>query len=101
MDVCGNEFADSLAREGRHKDSARDGLLLFQKFLAGSSKTSVPPGGESPYMSGTKETVLVLLCLRQAVGEMKLLLLGFAVDILELNGMWRVLKFTLLVLITM
>ncbi|GFV22640.1 hypothetical protein TNCV_2078301 [Trichonephila clavipes] len=46
-------------------------------------------------MSGMKETVLVLLCLEQAVGEMKLLLLGFTVDILELNGMWRVLKFIL------
>ncbi|GFT47043.1 hypothetical protein TNCV_3747071 [Trichonephila clavipes] len=48
---------------------------------------SVPLGSRPPYMSGMKETILVLLCLGQAVGEIKLLLLGFALDILELNGM--------------
>ncbi|GFU07742.1 hypothetical protein TNCV_4164371 [Trichonephila clavipes] len=37
-------------------------------------------------MKGIKETVLVLICLGQAVSEMKLLLLDFAVDILKLNG---------------
>ncbi|GFU91604.1 uncharacterized protein TNCV_2543681 [Trichonephila clavipes] len=41
------------------------------------------------YISGKKETVLVLLCLGQAVGELKLPLLGFAGDILELNGIYE------------
>ncbi|GFV67776.1 hypothetical protein TNCV_4624561 [Trichonephila clavipes] len=41
--------------------------------------------------------VLELLYLEQAVGEMKIIFVGFAVDTLELNSMWWVLKFTLLV----
>ncbi|GFW63558.1 uncharacterized protein TNCV_402241 [Trichonephila clavipes] len=48
-------------------------------------KISVPLGGKGTCMNGMKETVLVLFYLRQAVGEMKLLLLDFAVYILQLN----------------
>ncbi|GFV99738.1 hypothetical protein TNCV_5080981 [Trichonephila clavipes] len=72
-------------------------VLLFQKFLPGSNKISVHIGSEPPCMSGMKETVLMLLCLGQAVGERKLLLLGFDLRILELNGMCWVLKIALLV----
>ncbi|GFX67473.1 macroglobulin complement-related [Trichonephila clavipes] len=40
--------------------------LLFQKLLPGSNKIPVPLGGRPPYMSGMKETVLMLFCLGQA-----------------------------------
>ncbi|GFX71718.1 hypothetical protein TNCV_4131641 [Trichonephila clavipes] len=73
--------------------------LLFQKLLHETNKMSV--GSRPPYMNGMKETILLLRCLGQAVGEKKLLLLGFAVDILDINGIWRVLKLTLLVRIAM
>ncbi|GFX56446.1 hypothetical protein TNCV_73921 [Trichonephila clavipes] len=52
------------------------GALFFQKFLPRSNRISVTPGGRPPYMSGMKETFLVLLCLGQAEDEMKLHLLG-------------------------
>ncbi|GFU34951.1 hypothetical protein TNCV_2992411 [Trichonephila clavipes] len=75
--------------------------LLFQRLLPGSKKISVPHGGRLRCMCIMKETVLVLLCLGQAVNEMKLLLLGFVEGVLELNGMWWILKFTILVRIIM
>ncbi|GFV02881.1 hypothetical protein TNCV_3610101 [Trichonephila clavipes] len=50
--------------------------LLFQKLLHESNKISNPLGGIPSCMSGMKEIVLVLLCFGQAVGEMKLYLLG-------------------------
>ncbi|GFW81122.1 hypothetical protein TNCV_4804901 [Trichonephila clavipes] len=68
--VCGNDIADRAAVNILHMGTA----LLFQKLLPGSNKISVLLGGRPPYMSGMKETVLVPLCLGQAVGEMKLLL---------------------------
>ncbi|GFT82606.1 hypothetical protein TNCV_1633961 [Trichonephila clavipes] len=52
--------------------------LLFQKLLSRSNKTLFSPGGKPPYMRGMKKTIVVLFCLGQTVGEMKLLLLGFA-----------------------
>ncbi|GFT81945.1 hypothetical protein TNCV_3909151 [Trichonephila clavipes] len=64
-----------LVHEGSHKDSTHGGYLT----LLHETKMSVALGSRSPYMSGMKETILVLLCLGQAVSEMKLVLLGFAV----------------------
>ncbi|GFV78867.1 hypothetical protein TNCV_4079671 [Trichonephila clavipes] len=69
--------------------------LLFQKLLHASNKIPVPLGGRPPYMGSMKKTVLA------SEGEIELLLLGSAVDILELNGMWKVLKFTLLIRIAL
>ncbi|GFU08177.1 uncharacterized protein TNCV_3766281 [Trichonephila clavipes] len=97
MNICGNEIADGLAREDSYKDSTHGGALFFLKLLHKSNKMSVPLGSKPPYMSDMRETILVLLCLGKAVGKMNILSLGIAVDILELNGIWWVLKFTLLV----
>ncbi|GFS52403.1 hypothetical protein TNCV_4851031 [Trichonephila clavipes] len=92
---------NGLARDWPIKNLHMLAAFIFMQFLLESNKISVPFGDMSPYVSGRKETILVLLCLGRAVGEMKLLLLGFVVDIIELNGMWWILKFTLLVGIAM
>ncbi|GFV66766.1 hypothetical protein TNCV_2100891 [Trichonephila clavipes] len=101
MNVCGNEITDGLTIEGSHKDSRMVAALPFQKLLHESNEISVPLISRPPYMSDMKETMLVLLCLGHAVVEIKILLLCFPVDILDLNGTRWFVKFTLLVQIAM
>ncbi|GFX87878.1 uncharacterized protein TNCV_4373431 [Trichonephila clavipes] len=79
LNFCGNKSVDGLDREGSHEDYTLDGCLTFSELLPGSNKISVPLGSRPPYMSGMKTAVLELLCLKQAVDKMKLLLLGFTV----------------------
>ncbi|GFS94466.1 hypothetical protein TNCV_2014831 [Trichonephila clavipes] len=87
MNICRDEIAEGLGREGSHKDSTHGGF--FRSCFPGQTRYQLAPlGDRPPYMSGMNETVLVLFCLGQAVNEMKLFLLGFAVNILELNDMW-------------
>ncbi|GFS89914.1 uncharacterized protein TNCV_4839951 [Trichonephila clavipes] len=81
VNVCGNKIADGLAREGSHKDSTHGGCLTFSEIVT-RVKQDI---SSDPYMSGMKKTFLVLFCLGQAVGEMKLLLLGITMDILKLT----------------
>ncbi|GFW57646.1 uncharacterized protein TNCV_2925651 [Trichonephila clavipes] len=95
VNVCRNEIVDGLAIEDSHKDSTHGGCLTFSEIAIRIKQDISSSWRKTPYMSGMKETVLA--CLGQAADEMKLLLLSFSVDILELNGMWRVLKFTLLI----
>ncbi|GFU56873.1 hypothetical protein TNCV_2437521 [Trichonephila clavipes] len=52
-----------------HRRSSLSSMNLKNKIL--QLKMSVLLGGRPPDMSGMKETVLVLLCLGQAVGEIK------------------------------
>ncbi|GFW40000.1 uncharacterized protein TNCV_5116831 [Trichonephila clavipes] len=97
VNVCENDIAGGLAREGSHEDSMHGGCLTFSEIAKRVKQDASSSWKQTPYMSSMKETILVLLCLGQAIDEMKLLSLCFAEDILELNGMWRVLKITLLV----
>ncbi|GFV88451.1 hypothetical protein TNCV_1242641 [Trichonephila clavipes] len=66
------------------------------RCMLNMSKLKCPPvvgklgEGDASSGDGMKETVMVLLYMGQAVGEMKRFLPGFALDILELNGTWRV-----------
>ncbi|GFU23727.1 hypothetical protein TNCV_2341181 [Trichonephila clavipes] len=92
------EIAGGLARETTIKILCIVAALLFSEIA-----TRVKQNVSSPLKLALvhewrmMKIILVLLCFGKAVGEMKLHLLGLAVDILELNGMWRVLEFTLLV----
>ncbi|GFU18193.1 uncharacterized protein TNCV_2033431 [Trichonephila clavipes] len=101
MNVCGNQITDGFVHEGSHEYSTLSGCLTFSEIATRVKRLSVPLGSRALYMSSMKETILMMLCLVQAVGEMKLLLLSVALDIFQLNGIWRVLKFTLPFLIPM
>ncbi|PRD31434.1 UNVERIFIED_CONTAM: hypothetical protein NCL1_23570 [Trichonephila clavipes] len=93
VNVCENEIADGLTREGSHKNSMHGGCLVFSEIATRAKQDVSSSWKQAPVHEWYAETILVLLCLGQVVGEMKLLLLGFAVDIFELNDMWW--KFTL------
>ncbi|GFY34175.1 uncharacterized protein TNCV_2504781 [Trichonephila clavipes] len=71
----GNEITDGLTREVSHKDSTHGGYLTFYEIATRVKQDISSSWKQPPYMSGMKETILVLLCLEQVVGEMKLLLL--------------------------
>ncbi|GFT85875.1 uncharacterized protein TNCV_3255291 [Trichonephila clavipes] len=93
VNVCENEIADGLTREGSHKNSMHGGCLVFSEIATRAKQDVSSSWKQAPVHEWYAETILVLLCLGQVVGEMKLLLLGFAVGIFELNDMWW--KFTL------
>ncbi|GFX62757.1 hypothetical protein TNCV_3350831 [Trichonephila clavipes] len=72
--------------------------LPFQKLLLESNKISVPLGGRPPYKKWYEGNHPGAALLGTGSGRDETTLVrGFAVNILELNGMRRVLKFTLLV----
>ncbi|GFU01959.1 uncharacterized protein TNCV_1524441 [Trichonephila clavipes] len=67
---CGNEIADDLAREGNHKNSTHSGCLTFSEVATRVKQEISSSWKQAPVHEWLKETML-----------------GFAVDMLELNGM--------------
>ncbi|GFV95080.1 uncharacterized protein TNCV_3708761 [Trichonephila clavipes] len=76
VNVCATEIADGLAREDSHKDSMHGGCLTFSEIATRVKQDVSSSWKQAPYMSGMKETILGLFCSGQAIGEIKLLLLG-------------------------
>ncbi|GFV16491.1 RNase H domain-containing protein [Trichonephila clavipes] len=102
VNICGNQNADGLTRENGHKDSTHSGCLTFSEIATqvkqdiGFSCRQVPV--HKWYEGNIPDAALLGTGSRR---EEPTLLLGFVVDMLELNGMWRILQFTLLVRIAM
>ncbi|GFV19180.1 uncharacterized protein TNCV_3223981 [Trichonephila clavipes] len=75
VNVCVNEIADGLNRQGSHKDSTRGGCLTFSEIVTRVKQDISSSWRQAPVHEGN--------C--PGAAEMKLFLLHFAGDIFELN----------------
>ncbi|GFX68579.1 uncharacterized protein TNCV_1799921 [Trichonephila clavipes] len=101
VNVCEKDIADDLACENSFKDSTHGGYLTFSEIATRVKQDIGSSWRQSPVHKWYEGNHPGAALDGKSRARDEPLLLRFAVDILELNGMWRVLKFSLLVRIAM